>query len=344
MLRPLIYIGAGEHLNINIIMEFEVVNIFDRPMTLLTGVMLKANERNGDNIMPMTLGQFLDPTWQYQYYEQISAIRRLCPTLAEKERNRQLVKDMKLKLPAGIMSGVVENGISEQNLVELNNVLQVDIDAQDNPAIYDWQALKDMLSKSPFFAYIGMSVTGLGLFGLIPIEDSSKFKEHFDAVEDEFANTTFKFTQGNETEPTVLQGIKIDPIPRNPASKRFVSYDPNPYWNTAAEVYTKRKEPIKPITHYDRNFTSNYTNGSFDVEDFFKRHNISYTKRARHSGTQYIVDCPWIAEHSSKSRAESAVFVYPEGGVGYKCLHAHCADRHWRQYREFYEPGCYDSF
>ena len=324
-------------------MENQKVDIFDRQMTAISRVSLTADEQNSEHIYTTTIGEFLNPKQQYKFYEPIKAIRELCPNLEEKLKNKPSVDALKKRLPAGIISGVAEGGIGEQNLVELNNVAQVDIDGQDNPDIYDWQAVKDMLSKSPFFAYIGMSVTGLGLFGLIPIEDSSKFKEHFDAVEDEFANTTFKFTQGKDTEPTVLQGIKIDPIPRNPASKRFVSYDPNPYWNTAAEVYTKRKEPIKPITHYDRNFTSSCANGSFDVEDFFKRHNISYTKRARHSGIQYIVDCPWIAEHSSRSRAESAVFVYPEGGVGYKCLHAHCADRHWRQYREFYEPGCYDS-
>lgn len=325
-------------------MENQTVDIFDRRMTVISSVMLSADRQNSEHIYTTTIGKFLNPKQQYQYIKPISAIRELCPNLEEKLKNKPSVDALKKRLPAGIMSGVTQNGIGEQSIVELNDVLQVDIDAQDNPAIYDWQALKDMLSKSPFFAYIGMSVTGLGLFGLIPIGDSSKFKEHFDAVEDEFANTTFKFTQGNDTEPTVLQGIKIDPIPRNPASKRFVSYDPIPYWNTAAEVYIKRKEPIKPITLYDRNFTSSCANGSFDVEEFFLRHNISYTKRARHSGTQYIVDCPWIAEHSSRSRAESAVFVYPEGGIGYKCLHAHCADRHWRQYREFYEPGCYDSF
>lgn len=322
-------------------MENQTVNISDRRMSVISSVMLASDKQNSENIWTTTIGEFLNPKQQHKFYESISAIRELCPNLEEKLRNKQSVDALKKRLPAGILSGVTENGIGENSLIELNNVLQIDIDAQDNPELYDWEAVKDMLSRSPHVSYAGLSSTGLGVFALVPIEDATYYKQYFDAIEEDFVKTKFTIYQRQATEPTVLQGIKIDPAPSNPASKRFVSYDANPYWNTAAEVYTKKKEPIMI---YNRNYTTSYTNGSFDIEDFFKIHNISYTMRARHGGTQYIVECPWIAEHSSRSKAESAVFVYPDGGIGYKCLHAHCADRHWRQYREFYEPGVYDRF
>ena len=342
MLRPLIYIGAGEHININTIMEFEVVNIFDRPMTLLTGVMLKANEKNGDNIKKTTIGDFVDPKRQYQYIEKIQRIRELCPNLDEKLLNKSVVDVMKKALPAGIISGVATDGIGEVNIVERNGVIAFDIDAGDNPSLYDWEAVKATISKSPFVAYTGLSISGLGIWGMIPVQDAMKHKEHFNAIVEDFAKTTFTVMQNQDTEPTVVQGIKLDLAPSNIASKRFISYDPHPYINRNAVIYTKKKEPVKL---YDWNYTTNSTGGNLDIEAFFKRHNISFTARARHGGTQYIVECPWIAEHStSPSRADSAVFVYPDGTIGYKCLHAHCADRHWRHYREFYEPGCYDSF
>ena len=60
--------------------------------------------------------------------------------------------------------------------------------------------------------------------------------------------------------------------------------------------------------------------------------------RERHGGIQYIVTCPWSHLHSSRSKAESAVFEYHDGRPGFKCLHGHCADKHWHEYREFYEP------
>jgi hypothetical protein len=318
-------------------MEFQVTNIFGRQMTLLSRVLLSAEEQNRNNIKTITIGEFLDPQRQIQYLERIQEVRSLCPTLEEKLRNEKEVAALKKSLPAGIISGVAANGIGEQNIVERNNVLVFEIDAKDNPAIYDWEAVKKEISKSPYVAYTGLSVTGLGAYGLIPVEDSNKYRQHFDAVVADFANTTFTIMQNQDTTPTILKGIRLDPAPSNVASKRFLSYDPQPYWNTEAKIYTKT---IEPVMLYERKFTT-YYEGYFDIEEFFKNHNIAYNMRERQGGIQYIVTCPWAHLHSSRSKAESAVFVYPDGRLGYKCLHAHCADKHWRQYREFYEPDAY---
>lgn len=321
-------------------MENKTTNIFDREMTILTNAMLKSEDQNSDHIKSITIGEFLDPKRQYDYKERIEAIRELCPNLVEKERNKSRVDALKKSLPAGITSGVAVDGISEESIVERNNTIAFDIDAKDNPALYDWEAVKTEISKSPYVAYTGLSVSELGVWGLIPVEDGIRHKEHFDAIVEDFAKTTFTIMQKQDSEPTILHGITLDQAPSNVASKRFMSYDPNPYCNPEAQIYTKVKEPIQL---YQGGYTSNYS-GSFDIEAFFKKHNIAYNARERHGGIQYIVTCPWVHLHSSSSKADSAVFVYPDGRLGYKCLHAHCADRHWRQYREFYEPVCYDSF
>ena len=314
-----------------------ITNIFKRQMTLLSRVVLKADEQNASNISTMTIGEFVSPQWQYKYFERIQPIRELCPTLEDKERHKDDVAAMKRSLPAGIMSAVVAEGIGEKNVVERNGVIAFDIDSKDNPSLYDWEAVKAAVSKNPFVAYSGLSVTGLGIWGLIPVEDAMKHKEHFDAIADDFANTTFTIMQGHDTIPTIVHGIRIDPAPSNVASKRFVSYDPRPYLNTEAQVYTKTKEPLK---QYIRGYTSNYS-GKFDIEEFFQKHGIEYTMRKRDGGVQYIVTCPWAPLHSSSSMADSAVFVYHDGKLGYKCLHAHCADKHWHEYREYYEPDAY---
>ncbi len=318
-------------------METEFVNIFKLPMTLISRVSLTAEEQSNDNIKPITIGQFLDPMWQYQYIGKIQQIRALCPNLEEKLRNKPRVDPLKISLPAGIMSGMAVDGIGEANIVQRNAVAQIDIDAKDHPEIHDWEAVKATLSQSPYIAYLGKSVTGLGVFGLIAVEDAMRHEEHYEAIIADFANTTFSIMQQGDSEPTILHGIKLDQSQKNIAAKRFVSYDPQPYWNTEAQVYTKVIEPIKL---YEPRYLPNY-GGAFDIEKFFQAHNISYTSRLRQGGTQYIVTCPWSELHSSRSKAESAVFVNAAGVIGYKCMHAHCADKHWHQYREYYEPDAY---
>ena len=318
--------------------EKNTTNIFQRQMTRLRSVVLTTEEQNGNNIITQTIGDFLNPQRQKRYITQIQEIRALCPSIEEKKRNHDRIAYLKMALPAGIISGVAANGIGERDIVERNNVVAVDIDAKDNPALYDWESIKREISKSPFVAYAGLSVSGLGIFVLIPVEDSTNHKQHFDAIKDDFENTTFNFIQGNDMEVTTLHGIRVDPAPCNIASKRFVSYDSQPYWNTKAQIYTKKKCPTE---FYVKKYTSNYNSKGFDVEAFLIAHGIAYNERQRHGGIQYIVTCPWANLHSSKSKAESAVFVDSEGKPGYKCMHAHCADKHWHEFREFYEPDAY---
>mgnify|MGYP002624158448 FL=1 len=319
-------------------MEAITTNIFNQQMTMLSRVSLTTEELNSDNVITVTIGYFLNPQIQSYYQNTIQSIRMLCPNLDEKKRNKATVDDLKKSLPAGIMSGVAADGIGEDNIIERNAVIAFDIDAQDNPAIYDWEAVKAAISRSPFVGYVGLSTSGLGIFGLIPVKNAMKHKEHFDAISTDFANTTFTIMQGQDTEPTILHGINLDKAPSNIASKRFMSFDPKPYYNISAQVYTKTIEPIELITW---KYTRQQRNGNFDVESFFKEHHIAYNVRERQGGLQYIVSCPWAHLHSSRSRAESAVFVYPDGRLGYKCMHGHCSDKHWHQFREYYEPDAY---
>lgn len=313
-------------------------NIFNRLMTSLNRVTLQAAEQNGDNIKTITIGQFVSPEYQANYAQQIAQIRALCPTLEDKIKNEDRVKQLKVRLPAGIISGVAADGIGQDNIVERNGVISIDIDAKDNPDIHDWEALKRDLASLPFVAYAGISVSGLGVFALIPILDPMKHKEHFDALERYFAEN----------------GLKLDRAPKNISSKRFVSYDPAPVWNTEAEVYEEVIE-AQPVVVDEHSLeprpgmlkqmlrslmmplciSDDFP--PFDLEDFLRNHGIEYEARPRQGGTQYVVRCPWAHLHSSHSYADSALFRYPDGRIGYKCLHDHCADRTWHDFREFYE-------
>ena len=50
-------------------------------------------------------------------------------------------------------------------------------------------------------------------------------------------------------------------------------------------------------------------------------------------GWQVEVECPWSAEHSDKARRDTVVSFIAGLGNGFKCFHAHCTHRHWRELR-----------
>lgn len=315
-------------------MDVQTTNIFTRPMSRLRRVTLTAEELQ-DGILTQTIGGFIDPRVQYRYAQQIAAIRAMCPTNEEKERNKDAVAAMKKSLPAGIMSAVVTGGIKEENVTEKNSVICIDIDGKDNPAITDWQAFKLELAKSRFIAYVGLSISGLGVFALIPLADPEQHKQHYAAIEQDFKRATFTFMQAGDSEPTTLVGVNLDPSCKDIARKRFVSYDPQPFINTAAQVYCKTYEPPKPQPTYARPYNGPHT---WSLQGWLDAHGIAYNARERQGGIQYIVTCPWQHLHSSKSKAESTLFEYPDGRPGFKCQHGHCEDKNWHAFREFYEP------
>lgn len=337
-------------------------NIFSRPMTWLSKVILTAKEQNSDNIQTTTIGDFLAPAYQRQFVEQITAVRALCPTLEAKLRNKERVRQLKDKLPAGIISGVAAGGIGQDNIEERNGVISIDIDAADNPAVHDWEALKREIGRLPYVAYVGLSVSALGIFALIPLRDPEKHKQHFDALVRKFAQLEVHFRQEGDAEETVLQGLVLDTAPSNIASKRFVSYDPAPIWKTETEVYEDVIDtpsnnklsignlalgvlPLEPRPGMLRQSLLRVMSPlvendlpSFDLEGFLCEHGIDYEVRSRQGGLQYIVRCPWEELHTSgHSYAESAIFRYSNGAIGYNCFHAHCQCRTWHDYRAFYE-------
>ncbi len=311
-------------------------NIYTQPMTILRSVLLTPEEQNANNMWVRTIADFLNPQNQRLYAQTITAIRSMSQTLEEKKRNSDRIAALKKSLPAAIISGVAEAGMTENHVKYRNGVIAIDIDAKENPALHDWEAVKQTLAKSPYVAYAGLSVSGLGVFLLIPIADPQKHKEHFRAIEEDFRATSFSFIQQGDTEPTVLKGIQIDGAPTNIASKRFLSLDEKPYCNTSAEIYCKKSErPLPPPPQYD---SQKYKEGCrFDVEAFLNFHHISFNLRERHGGFQYIVECPWSHLHSSRSKAESTIFVDAYGIPGYKCQHSHCSDKHWQDFRAFYD-------
>jgi len=155
--------------------------------------------------------------------------------------DKQERDSIKAKLPAITPSGVFTYR-SIKSLVRHSGFIQFDIDLKGNEAIRNFNDLKEEISKIKNVAYCGLSVSGKGCWGLIPISNPDKHYLHFTAMRAVFQRLN----------------IAIDPAPKSVASLRGYSYDPNAYYNHSALVFEKyycppplQQKPINTIVDLD---------------------------------------------------------------------------------------------
>lgn len=170
------------------------------------------------NPVPVNLIKWLTST---QYKDKVEAIR-----LIDGKRERDAIK---ATLPAITPSGIFSYR-SQSKLINHSGLIQIDIDLSNkNKLISNWDDLKSELIKLPQIAYLGKSVSGLGYWGLIPIPpDSDGHKLYFDSLKEIFLKSW---------------GIELDDKPKNVASLRGYSFDPEAYFNHQATPFLIKKTP-----------------------------------------------------------------------------------------------------
>ena len=147
-----------------------------------------------------------------KYRGQVEKIRSLTDK-AERDR-------VKATLPAITPSGVFTYR-SVKDLVKHTGFIQFDIDANGNESVGNFKELKAQLSKIKNVAYCGLSVSGTGFWGLIPIAYPEKHNQHHKSIEEAFR----------------AFGITIDPAPKSVASLRGYSFDADAYFNHKALIF-----------------------------------------------------------------------------------------------------------
>jgi hypothetical protein len=171
----------------------------------------------------------LDWLLSKKYLPQIDQIRMMTEK-ADRDRH-------KANIPAITPSGTFSHK-EAKGLIQHSGLIQFDIDlTKGNLEIENWSELKSEIFNFRNVAYIGLSASGMGLWGLIPISNPEQHKAHFKAIEKAF----FKW------------GIELDPAPQNVSSLRGYSYDPEALYRHDAEVFTAMvfddaKGPIKTNT------------------------------------------------------------------------------------------------
>lgn len=183
--------------------ERKTMDIFQTHISVYDGV-----TDNTGTIMP--LGTFL---FCKEYKDDILRLR----AVFDKEKRNAL----KRSLPQATISGVFSPTRAKNNLSQHSGLICVDIDAKDNPDILDWETLKHDLSVLPQIAYCALSVSGKGLFLVIPLRYPEKHLKQFRQLQIDFRK----------------MGIMIDSACSDITRLRCLSYDEHPIINENATLY-----------------------------------------------------------------------------------------------------------
>jgi len=166
------------------------------------------NHYSGSGIKNINLLQWLkDPSFE----DKQTRIR----LIADKSERDALKKQL---LPAITPSGIF-TARGDASLVSHTGLIQIDVDKKGNQHIKNYAELKSELSKIENVAYCGLSASGEGYWGIVPIAFPKKHREHF-----EFLRLYFE-----------SKGLKIDTACKDVSRLRFYSYDPLAYFNHHAK-------------------------------------------------------------------------------------------------------------
>jgi len=163
-----------------------------------------------------------------KYKDKVDAIR----AIDDKAKRGEIKATLPAITPSGLFKTRETKVPLEEKLIKHSGLIQIDVDHLSEG---DLDILKKELQKLKNIAYLAKSVSGRGLWGLIPIPpDPASHKAYFDKLFETFGNR---------------YGITLDNKPKNVASLRGYSYDTEAYFNHSAIPFLIKKEPIpKQVT------------------------------------------------------------------------------------------------
>lgn len=156
------------------------------------------------------LGDFL---FSARHKAEIEALR-LVGDKRERDRRKRL-------LSQATISGVFSPTRSKSGLVGHTGLICADIDAKENPGVTDWEELKRGLAVLPQVAYCARSVSGRGVFAIIPLAYPGEHMRQFRQLQLDFRR----------------MGITIDSACGDVTRLRCQSFDPLPVVNEHATPY-----------------------------------------------------------------------------------------------------------
>lgn len=141
------------------------------------------------------------------------------------ESDKARRNEMKKLLPGATISGLFRHR-SIAGIQQYNGLLCMDFDGPDNPD-HAPEAIKHTLKQFPEVAYAGLSVSGTGVFAIIPTNNDDP-AQHPRIVD--FMRSVF-----------FEAGLLIDVACKDVCRLRFVSYDPDAWFNPAPVVFDAKR-------------------------------------------------------------------------------------------------------
>ncbi|GGC18278.1 hypothetical protein GCM10011386_07720 [Parapedobacter defluvii] len=167
---------------------------------------------------PKTVSLY-DVLFQPLQPELITAIR----SEPDKDKRKQLKQGLCAITPSALCKG----GRRAEHVISHTGLMAFDIDDISG----DTDRYFRMIKQNRHTLYLGMSASGNGLWGLIPITYPEKHSQHFEAMRIMFDD----------------MGIKIDTAPKAVNSLRYLAYDENAYCNENAELFRQLMEQAPAI-------------------------------------------------------------------------------------------------
>lgn len=160
-------------------------------------------------------------------------IEKVRTARSPEEKNRHK-KKLPLYTPSSQLMNRNANIPMEQKLTHFSGFMQFDIDQKDNPGM-DARQVRDMMIYIPYVAYVGLSVSGEGVWGLVRVTSPENLDQHF---------SHFRSTVESRTK------IKLDSTKgSNPTGLRYISYDPDAKFNlNAFPLPLVRKPSVRSST------------------------------------------------------------------------------------------------
>ena len=176
--------------------------------------------RNDKNPQAVELETVLKKTIEAPKNPDLSALLdkiRLCTDKAERSL-------LKANLPGFTPSALCDGGHGQNHFIQHSGYLAFDIDGLTHQTA---QILRDSLLKIPFIYFASLSVSGQGVWGLVPIiaTNAAEHLQRFEALESDFS----------------FNGIKLDAGCKDLTRFRFYSHDPDAKINPNATIYTRLK-------------------------------------------------------------------------------------------------------
>jgi len=204
--------------------------------------------------MDINLLMYLNDT---SYKEQVLNIRSKA-TKAE----RDLLKGY---LPGITPSAICRPTRSANNIVAHTGLVCFDLDKLPSEKMND---IFNIVTNMPYVAYCGLSVSGTGYWGIIPISNKGKHTQHFEAIRLYFQSCG-------------IDSIYFDSAVKDICRYRYKSFDEVAYFNHNAQIFDFLFEtPVRAKRAYKTNSTENNPFDDFningDIEAVLLNHGWTY--------------------------------------------------------------------